>query len=184
MDVQLRETFDGGDFVMKRGNVSVIEGFENMPYLAMFGGNPGFVTPVSRQANQQAFDFWGNNVFAENNLTLQFNSYTEEALMIYPLTSNGRLQIEQSVKKDLQFMREFVKIGISVVIIGVDRIVIGIRMIQPENLAQKDFIYIWDATKLELILKDGEETTGLLSGGSTPPVDSGIFDQFFDFSFE
>lgn len=179
MDIELKETFDGGDFVMKRNDVSVIMGFENMPYLAMFGGNPGFNTPFRRQKNQQAYDYWANTLLANNNASIQFNSYTEHSLNTTPLNSNGRLLIEQAVKKDVQFMRPFAKVGVSVTIIGVDRIVIGIRVIKPDNLQQRDFIYIWDATIKELIDRDGEITTGVLSTS-----DSGIFDYTFDDSFE
>jgi hypothetical protein len=182
MDLQLKETFDGGDFVMKRNDISVIEGFENMPYIGMFGGNPGFSTPSRRLRSQQNFDFWGNEVFAANNLSLQFNSNTEHALNTIPLTSGGRILIEQAVKRDLQFMRPFARVGVAVTISGVDRLIIAVRIIQPENLQQRDFIYIWDATKNELLSKDGQVITGNLT---VPPViDAGIFDFSFDESFE
>lgn len=180
MDLELKETFDGGDFVMKRNDVSVIEGFGNMPYIGLFGGNPGFNTPRSKPRSQQSFDFWGNNVFANNNLTLQFNSNTEHALNTTPLTSNGRILIEQAVKKDLQFMRPFARVGVSVTISGIDRVILAVRIIQPDNLEQRDFIYIWDATKKELIEKT---LTGLL-GFVEPPIDTGIFDFSFGPEFD
>jgi len=183
MDLQLRETLDGGDFVKKRNDLAIVEGFQNMPYLAMFGGNPGFITPQNRQRYQQAFDFWGNNVFANNNRTLQFNSSTEYALMTTPLNSNGRGLIEQAVKRDLQFMRTFARVGVAVVISGVDRITIAIRIVQPENLQQRDFIYIWDASKRELISQQDAESTGDLPTFG-PPLDSGIFDYTFGPEFE
>lgn len=180
MDIQLKETFDGGDFVMKRNDVSIIEGFENMPYLGMFGGNPGFNTPQSRLRNQQAYDFWGNNLLSNNNASIQINSNTEYALITTALTSAGRLLIEQAVKRDLQFMRPFVKIGVAVIITGVDRVIIAIRMIQPDNLQQRDFIYIWDATKQELLLQEG----GIVTGGLPTPIDAGLFDYTFDNTFD
>lgn len=182
MDLKLVETGNGGDFERKpSGDLTIIEGFQNMIYISLFGGNPGFNTPRVRSKNQQAFDFWGNTVFANNNLSLQFNSNTEFALMTIPLTSNGRLLIEQAVKKDLQFMRPFAKVGVSVVVSGIDRVLIGIRIIQPENLQQRDFIYIWDSTRQELLSKEGDYVVSTV----TPPSPEGkLFDYTFDEFFE
>lgn len=149
LDLLLSETLSGGDIVQKGNDLSVIYGFQNMAYLGMFGGNPGFVTPTNRLKNQ-AFDYWGNSLLMPNKGAIQFNSLTEYTLNNTPLTSNGRAIIEQAVGDDLRFMTSFALVSISVVISGIDRVNIGVRIQQPDNLENKDYIFIWDATNKEL----------------------------------
>ncbi len=152
-DVALIETGNGGDLTLKGQDIALQGGWGNMPYLAMFGGNLEADTIQDRIATEQAFDWWGNNLLMENEPGNQFNSLTERTLNEVALTSAGRSAIEQSVKSDLAFMREFAEISVSVSIISDDRIKIDIKVQQPENLqgriddVYKQYIFIWDATK-------------------------------------
>jgi len=180
MDIELVESGNGGDFVTKKNDLSIIFGFGNMPYLAMFGGNKAQDTPSQRQKSEKAYDWWGNSLLFENDKSVQFNSLTERSLDNNPLSSSGRVAIEQAVKRDLVFMKPFAKVGVSVTITGPDRIVIAVRIIRLDNLQQRDFIYIWDATLQELIDRDNVVAGG---GGVIVPT-AGIFDDSFDFSFE
>lgn len=159
MDLQLVETGDGGDIVKKPKDLSVFFGFENMPYIAMFGGNVKQSTPITRLATEQDFSFWGNNLLHPGDNSIQFNSETERALNTIPLTSAGRILIEQAVKQDLKFMEDFAKVSIEVSIIATDVVVIGIRLQQPDNLQAQDFVYIWSATKQELERSEFETIT-------------------------
>src|SRR4051812_24194087 len=104
MDLKLVETNDGGDLVKNTNDLDVIFGFENVVYLALFGGNVKQSTPTVRDQSQQAFDFWGNNLFMPNDTLIQLNSETERALITYALTSSGRISIENAIKSDLQVM--------------------------------------------------------------------------------
>jgi len=171
------ENGDGGDLIAKKNDLSVIYGFENMPYIALFGGNVEASTPVRRLVTEQAFDFWGNDL--ELDPSLQFNSLTERTLMNTPLNSRGRTLIQQAVRRDLDFMKPFAQIGIDVIITGVDKVVIAIRLIRLDNIQQRDFIYIWDATIAELIQRES-----MPGGGAAVPITDKIFDFSFDFSFE
>jgi hypothetical protein len=101
---------------------------------------------------------------------IQFNSETERVLNTTPLNSSGRLKIEQAIKNDLKFMTDFAEVKVEVKIINVDRIAIGIKIIQQK------FIYIWDVTNKELI-----DAEFLMSSGTLPYK---IFDWTFDFTFE
>ena len=150
MDLELIETGNGGDLVKKSKDLNVINGFQNMPYLGMFGGNPGFATPVDRPENSQAFDWWGNNLLLKNDENTQFNSLTEEVLTKVALNSSGAALIEQSIKEDLKFMNEFANVDISVSIISDDRIAIGIVLIEPDNEQNKASVFIWNSTNEEL----------------------------------
>lgn len=159
MDLELIETGDGGDIVKKPKDLSVLFGFENMPYLALFGGNVKQSTPNLRLATEQDFSFWGNNLLHPADSSIQFNSETERALNTVPLTSSGRVLIQQAVQKDLEFMREFADVSVEISIIATDVVLIGIRLKQPDNLQAQDFVYIWSATKQELIKKEFETVT-------------------------
>lgn len=150
MDVKLVETLNGGDLEFLNRDMATVLGLGNMPYLAMFGGNVGFPTPVTRLESEQAFDWWGNTALMPRQKAIQFNSYTENALKTVSLTSQGRLRIEEAVKKDLQFMAPFAKVSVEVTIIGVDKVKIYIALQEPDNLQAKEFIYIWDGTRLDL----------------------------------
>lgn len=141
---------------MLRGNdLKVTEGFQNMIYLAMFGGNVEASTPVTRLESEQAFDFWGNT-FLTGDRSIQFNSETEMVLRTTALTSSGRLKIEQAVKSDLAFMKSFAEITVVVTISAIDRVDIQINVRELGNLVSREFIFIWDATKQELLNDDDE----------------------------
>lgn len=157
MDVLLIETGNGGDLVKKGNDLAMIYGFENMPYLALFGGNKDFPSSTSRVGNEQAFDWWGNNLLFPNDSRQWFSSLTETALHKIPLTSSGRLQIESAIKKDLEFMGPFAEVKVATEIISTDHIKITIGIKQPDNLQEKEFIFIWDATKAELTGDSGFE---------------------------
>jgi len=177
MDLQIVETGNGGDLVKKTKDLLTIEGFQNMPYLAMFGGNVREDTPTRRIATQQNFDWWGNGLLMPNDQSLQFNSQTERALNTIALTSSGRALIEQAVAADLKFMKAFAQVAVAVSIVATDKLVIGVRLQKPDNLEQRDFIYIWDATLKELTLP--------YSAGNAPGVPPGNtgFDYNLDFNF-
>ncbi len=143
MDLELLETGGGGDLMRSGNDLSMVFSFENMPYLAMFGGNVEAVTD-ERLPNEEAFDWWGNALLMPNDPSLQFNSYTENALNRVALNSAGRLIIEDAIKKDLDFMSPFAEISVSTSITGIDQLRIDITITQPDNLQEKRYIYIWD----------------------------------------
>jgi hypothetical protein len=175
MDLAIVETDNGGDFIKKSKDLETIEGFQNMPYLGMFGGNVKASTTNKRLANEQAFDFWGNSLL-KNEVSIQFNSLTERRIFDTPLTSAGRMIIEQAVKEDLKFMQPFAKVAVVVSIIATDKLLIAIRLQEPDNFQQKDFIFLWDATRREL---DGE-----VLNSSLPSVILSGFDYTLDFDIE
>lgn len=150
MDIELFEDGNGGDIQLNGSDVKTIDGFGNMIYIALFGGNK-VSTPIKRIESEQSFDYWGNALLATNNPAIQFNSLTETALNTIPLSSSGRLQIEKAVLADLNFMRSFCEISVSTEIINVDRIKITIVLKELGNQQSKEFIYIWDGTRRDLI---------------------------------
>lgn len=178
MDLQvIEDNGNGGDLVKKTKDLSVIYGLQNMPYLAMFGGNVAANSTNKRIATEQDFSWWGNTLFFPNNGSLQFNSNTERALIATPLTGPGGRIIEQAVKEDLLFMKEFCQIAIAVSIVATDKVVIGVRLQEPTNLEQRDFLFLWDATRAELITPDNGIDVII------PPGTDGFFDYDLDFDF-
>lgn len=176
MDLELEENGDGGELIKKANDLSVINGFQNMIYLGMFGGNVKQSTPTLRIPTEQNFDYWGNSLLDPGDDSVQFNSQTERALNSVPLTSSGRVLIQQAVENDLKFMQEFATVVITVSIVATDKLAIGVRLIQPDNLEKQDFIYIWNATNQELM--DSEQFTVVFS-----PMTDRIFDFSFDIFF-
>ena len=152
-DIKMVETGDGGGFEIAGNDLVMIGGLQNMPYLAMFGGNPDQSTNGPKLPDQQAFDWWGNNLLYPNSPALQFNSLLEKKLTEVVLNSAGRIQIEQTVKRDLQFMQQFAIIEVSVSLTANDRVNIYIKIQQPNNQQSTELTYIWDATNNELTVE-------------------------------
>lgn len=177
MDLELIETGNGGDIIKNRKDVSVIFGFENSPYLSMFGGNVLQSTQPERLVSEQSYDFWGNNLLMFGDDSIQFNSLTERALLETPLNSAGRVLIEEAVKKDLQNMQDYCDVKVEVIIPIQDHLIIAIRLQKLGNIERRDFIYIWDATNQELIDRQNRKS----NGGRVTTVR--IFDDSFDLSF-
>lgn len=84
-DLLIYETGGGGDLLIEGNDLAQVTGYENAPYLSMFGGN----------------DWWGNYMLAPQN---QFASQTEQVMNTTPLSSAGRLKIENAIKADLSFL--------------------------------------------------------------------------------
>lgn len=148
-DLRLIETYNGGDIVLKGNDIEMISGFQNMPYIGMFGGNRNQST-TGPKVTEQAFDFWGNNLFDPNGQDVWFNSLTEQMLNITSLTSQGRLEIEQTVKKDIDFLTKFATVTVSVQLVSVDTVIITIEVQEPNIKSSETFTYIWSATQSEL----------------------------------
>lgn len=178
MDLELIEKGDGGDLIKNPKDLSVIEGFENMVYLAFFGGNVEQSTPTIRLESEQAGDWWGNTLLFPDQSKIQFNSEVERILNQVALNSFGRTKIIEAMKKDTAFMRDFANITYGVTIIGPDKVIFGVKLVQPDNTQEKAFIFIWDSTNKELMDREFQ----IASGGII--LNGKYFDRFFDDSFE
>lgn len=149
VDLKLTETHDGGDCVLKGNDLEMISGLQNMPYIGLFGGNVEQST-TGPKTTEETFDFWGNFLFHPTEQPIWFNSKTEKLLKEVSLTSSGRIQIQEQVKSDIDFMSTFAQVSVQVSLIGVDKIKIYIQLIEPNKQDSTDLVYIWDATQEEL----------------------------------
>jgi len=157
MDLLLQLTTDGVDAVYENNDLKTTDGFENMILLGMFGGNPQQSTPTQRLESAEAFDWWGNPLLFNDEPDLQFNSSTQRTLQNVSLTTANRLVIQQAVEQDLAFMSAFADINVEVTYPAIDRVRLAVGVTQPGNLQQRQYIYIWDATRQ--ILQSGLAST-------------------------
>ncbi len=132
--------------------------------------------PQTKDWKRNRLLIWGNSLFLPNDTGLQFNSETERALDEIALSSSGIVLIEQAVRRDLAFMKEFAIVTVAVAQVAIDRIAIAIRIQIPDNLQRRDFIFIWDATRLEL------DVPSLNNSVSAAPGSQEGFDYLLNFA--
>jgi hypothetical protein len=125
-DLLFIETGDGGSIVKRGNDFAKVEGLENAPYLAMFGGRR----------------WWGNYLRPNN----KWASKTETALLNNALNSAGRVAIEAAVNEDLAFLKEIegTTVTVTTVIAGPKRLDIII------NVNGQPFIYRWNPDTMYL----------------------------------
>lgn len=127
-DLSVIETLNGGDVQQVGNDLAVVYNIENMIYLGMFGGNVEASTD-NTSVQIESFDYWGNSLLMFNNPSQQFNSLTERTINTTPLTSSGRVLIENAIKKDLEFFKDLGGIvTVSVEIVATDKIKVRIRV--------------------------------------------------------
>ena len=143
-------TANGGDVEYTNNDLAIVDGFENMPLLAMFGGNVEADTKAARLATEEDLSWWGNKVIWPNDPDRWFNSKTERLLRQLSLTSANLQNIINAVEQDLAFMRAFAEFTVSVSYPQIDRVRIALEFTRPTNLQQRQFVYIWDATQQSL----------------------------------
>lgn len=111
IDLLLIETGNGGDLKLTGKDLEVVKGYENMPYIAMFGGA----------------DWWANDLITEP--THRMQSQTETALLNNALTSAGRLNIIRAIEADLDFLKETgATVTVQASVTGPDRLEILINI--------------------------------------------------------
>lgn len=132
MDLALIETNDGGDVQLKGADLAMIFGIENQPYLALFGGNIEQLPSVKNP--EQSLNYWGNDLLYFSDTAQQFNSFTEISFDTVPLTSSGRVQLENAMKRDLDYLKKLNAIfTVSVTIVSTDRIDTIIKITQGKD---------------------------------------------------
>ncbi len=149
-DLKMIETGSGGDLVLLGNDLVVVNSFQNMPYIGLFGGNIEENTKEFKYGEQR-YDYWANELLFNKKPKIQYNSDLERLLQNIALNSSSRLIIEETIKKDLSFMNEFSIVNVETSIASVDRLEIKIEIEQPKELESAIFSYIWDIAKQELI---------------------------------
>lgn len=153
MDLAIIETGNGGDFSMNGCNPAMVYGFENHPYLGMFGGNKA-ASSSNIGTDMQLFDYWGNKLLWPDNQSIQMNSEFERALDKINLTSQGRTRLIETAKKDLEFMTPFAKIEVDASITATDRLDMVIKIIQKDGSTSVQIINFRKSTDGDFFLLD------------------------------
>lgn len=152
MDISIKETGSGGDFILKGNDLEKSDSIYNQIYLALFGGNIEASTPVGEYEEEFKYDYWGNKLLFENESDKQFNSTTENFLNEITLSSANRVLLEQVVKGDLGFLNQLGQISVVVNIPNVDKVEIIVLITEPENEIDLEYRFMWEATKNEIII--------------------------------
>ncbi|MGB0881427.1 MAG: hypothetical protein ACPGSO_00630 [Vicingaceae bacterium] len=183
IDVLICETGNGGDAIRLTSDLKNTSSFSNMVYLAWFGGNPGNPTLGNEIPTEERFDWWGNQLLFNNEVGFQFNSLLEYTLNTTSLNSSGRIIIEESAKKDLEFLSNFANIDVEVSIISDDEVSILARLEEPGNIQDNEFEIIWNSTRKELELNNNN-ICGCCSEQNIIPIeDKGLFNTQFNTQF-
>lgn len=179
-DLSIYETLDGGDVAIQGNDLQLVESLFNQPYLGLFGGNIAQSTPVDAEEIQtlERFDYWGNQLLYRDNPELQNNSAFERTMDLVALTSAGLQELTQVGKDDLSFLEEVGRVDFSVSLVGVDKIEVDVLLVEPETLQERNFVFLWNGTRLEQIIP----VVDIVTPESQPPiVENPIIDGSGDF---
>lgn len=150
-DLVIYETHNGGDVNIEGKDLQLTDAIFNQPYIGLFGGNVRESTSDVSTESLERFDWWGNTLFSEDNEFIQFNSAFERTLQNVVLNSNGLRDLQNVLLEDLRYLRELAEITVELTMVGLDKLNIFIRLQQPETSASREFTFIWDATRSEMI---------------------------------
>ena len=154
MDLSIQDNGNGGDVVVKGNDFELVTSIFNQPYLGLFGGNVEMSTQDGTKDLNQRFDYWGNELFFQEDQGQQFNSNFERELQNVSLTSAGIQKLESVLKDDLKYLAPLGTVTTNIFIDTVDKINIEVFIQEPGELAEQLFKMIWDGTRLEVITKN------------------------------
>ena len=143
-DILLYENGNGGELSVVNGDIETTDSLANQMYLSHFGGNIEADTTGQEIEGEERFDWWGNEFLDTEN---QMNSSLERVLNKTSLNSAGRIIIENTAKKDLEFFGDMAKTDCQVSITGNNKLIIS------DKINQNKINFQWDATKEELIVE-------------------------------
>lgn len=150
-DILLYMSTNGGEIAVQSDDIALVEVLYNQVILALFGGNVEASTTGNEPQGTIREDWWGNALLFPNEPAIQFNSNTQQALSTNVLNSKGRVNIQRAVESDLQYLKTIANISTNVVILSTNQVQIDVTLSQPENQQNKQFVFIWDNAKNELI---------------------------------
>lgn len=151
-DLHIFESGDGGELALLSGDLVLVESLYQMIYISLFGGNVEASTLGNEIVSEERFDYWANDLVFKNKIDKQFNSQTERTLSEVAINSSGRLIIKSAVEQDLLFLKKIVELTVNIVILSTNRISINIVLQSIDNQSDKQFQFIWDNAKNEIII--------------------------------
>lgn len=149
-DILLYESGNGGEIAVEGNDVALNDQLLQQAYLCLFGGNVLAVTNGNEPQGTLREDWWGNSLFFSQEVGKQFNSVTEKTLMETALNSAGRIKILRAAERDLELLKQWADIVVDVLIPSADKLVISIKLTQP-NKQENTINIIWDGAKQQLV---------------------------------
>ena len=151
-DLHIYESGSGGELVLLNGDLVLAESLYQTIYIALFGGNVEASTLGNEIESEERFDYWANSLIYKDNISKQFNSKTEKTLSEVTINTAGRLKIKSVVEEDLLFLKNIVNLKVNIVILSTDKIEINLILNSIPNQENKQFQFIWDNAKKEIII--------------------------------
>lgn len=151
MDISIKSTGDGGDFILTGNDIETTSQLYNQIYLALFGGNVEGSTKREYAQGEPRLDWFANSILFDNDKQKQFNSSTERKLKNVSLTSSGRIEIEQAVIADLAYISELGKTEVEVSLLEENRLSIFVKILEPSGEQSQSLNFIWDSARGEII---------------------------------
>ncbi|MDA3816937.1 MAG: hypothetical protein PF486_06130 [Prolixibacteraceae bacterium] len=127
-DILIIESGSGGDIVIEDNDIKTTRMLNNQVYLALFGGN------FKSDVGEQNFDYWANDSLGNEH---KFSSEFERTLTEVAFNTSGIRIIEGAIKKDLEYLKKYVKIEVDASILRKDLLSLYIRLISPNNVEEK-----------------------------------------------
>lgn len=151
-DIGIFESGSGGELALLNGDLALSESLYQMIYIALFGGNTEASTLGNEIASEERFDYWANSLIFKDKINKQFNSKTEKVLSEVTINTAGRLKIHSAVEEDLIFLKNIVDLKVNIVLLSTDKIEISLILQSISNQENKQFQFIWDNAKNEIII--------------------------------
>ena len=151
-DIHIYENGNGGELAVLSGDIVLAESLYQTIYIALFGGNVEASTIGNEIDSEERFDYWANTLIFKDKISKQFNSKTEKTLSEVTINTSGRLKIESAVEEDLLFLKNIVNLKVNIVILSADKIEINLLLESIPNQSNKQFQFIWDNAKKEIII--------------------------------
>jgi phage gp46-like protein len=144
-DVLLCQTIDGGEIESINGLITMSSGLDTSAYLSLFGGNED-----DDGSDTTPHQYWGNLLDTES--SRKYRSETQYLLKSVPATTSNLGRIEDAVNRDLQwYLDENIanSIGVTVTLIGVNKVNINIIIIGAEGDIDINFLANWEARRVD-----------------------------------
>jgi phage gp46-like protein len=152
-DIHIFESGNGGELALLSNDLVLSESLYQVVYISLFGGNVEASTLGNEIESEERSDYWANELVFPSKTSKQFNSITEKTLNEVALNSEGRLKIESAVKQDLQFLKKIVNLEVNILILDTNKVEIFLVLESIENQSVKQFQFIWDNAKNEIIIE-------------------------------
>ena len=152
-DLTLYESGNGGDLILSDNDIDQTSSLWNNIYIALFGGNSVFEDSDEASAGEnQRFDYWQNDIFFKNSEDQKILSETETFLSKMVITTKALSDLVSVVKSDLRYLGRLGSVSVQVTAESYSRIAIFVYIKENNSSQSKEFKFIWDSTKSEVIL--------------------------------